>query len=109
MRELTSYHIQLNQSLTTSEIIAINKFVSKNDYEVYLNQDHLIADSSNLPKLLSFFLLADTTKPMKMIIDGENVEYAYQKLEHIWNKRVEQSAQRIKYTASHEDNISIVV
>ncbi|MFG6116741.1 hypothetical protein ACGTN9_16445 [Halobacillus sp. MO56] len=110
MKELTSYQVHLNQAVTTSEIIDIHKFVSNSDYEIYLHQDQLIADVTIMPKLMSFFLLANTKKPIKMIIDGDNAEFAYQILQNILSKHIKQSDQRVKYSASMEDEqISIVV
>ncbi|MFG6119208.1 hypothetical protein [Thalassobacillus sp. B23F22_16] len=110
MKELTSYQIHLNQSVTTTEIIDIHKYVAKSDCEIYLHQGQLIADASIMPKLMSFFLLANTKKPIKMIIDGNNAEKAHEKIEQILSKQIKQSDQRVKYSGSMaEQNISIVV
>ena len=109
MNELTSYKIHLNQQLTTNEILNIHHYVANNECDVYLHQNHLIADAGNVTKLLSFFLLADTQSPIKMIIDGECVDHHYDQLSVLWEQRIEKCDLQTKYDHSITNNISIVV
>ncbi|MCA0969492.1 hypothetical protein LCM20_02660 [Halobacillus litoralis] len=110
LKELYSYQIQFHQPLSTNQIMKLHKLISKNTHQLYLHQGHLIADAGHLPKLLSFFLFMNLDRPIILIIDGENVEAAFQELEQCWMNRVEKSICRKRYTESMmNDNTSIVV
>lgn len=95
MKQIASYQIQLGkQHITMEEMMNIYRFVSQSSYDVYLYQNDLIADASNLPKLLSFFMYSDKESSILMIIDGENVEYAYQKILKICEEPIEECLMR---------------
>lgn len=55
MSQLSSYHLHLNRPLSTDQIINIYKHSTENNRNIYLHQNHLIADAGHLTKLLSFF------------------------------------------------------
>ncbi|KGP72208.1 hypothetical protein [Pontibacillus yanchengensis] len=99
MTQISSYQVHFNQRISMEEIMNIYRFVSKGTYDVYLYQDDLIADVSNLPKLLSFFLYYQKKSPILMIIDGENVEYAYEKIIKVCEKPLEKCEVRSNHEA----------
>lgn len=108
MKQLSSYKLQLGQEhLSMEEVMNIYRFVSQSTYDVYLYQDDLIADASNLPKLLSFFLYFRKEESILMIIDGENVEYAYQKIMKICEEPIEECLIRNSHKA--EEDMAILV
>ncbi|WP_181349031.1 hypothetical protein [Thalassobacillus sp. CUG 92003] len=100
MNQLASYHIHLNQSFTTNEVMSIHNMIQHFNIDMYLHQEDLIADAKNLPKLLSFFLYADVSKPLLLIMDGENAEQGYQQLTERWSAFIEASSQRAAYSQS---------
>ncbi|MFG6149118.1 hypothetical protein [Halobacillus sp. B23F22_1] len=81
MGQLSSYHIYFNQPLSTNQLVNIYKYSTKNNRNIYLHQNHLIADAAHLTKLLSFFLFVDIDQPALMIIDGENIEEVYEMIQ----------------------------
>ncbi|MGP4068323.1 MULTISPECIES: hypothetical protein [Halobacillus] len=100
MEELSSYQLHLHQPLQTNQVMKLYKLVSKSNQNVYVHQNHLIADSGHLPKLMSFFLLMDINEPLVMIIDGEEVEQTFQEIESSWKDNIAEANCRRRYTDS---------
>ncbi|UOQ43252.1 hypothetical protein MUN89_15110 [Halobacillus salinarum] len=98
MEELSSYHVTFHQPLTTQQIISLYKLSSKNNFNIYLHQDHLIADAGHLTKLLSFFLFVKIDQPVLLIIDGEDIESAYKQLQSQCGDCIDHITRRTKYT-----------
>ncbi|AVQ98874.1 hypothetical protein ACTWPF_11810 [Oceanobacillus sp. M65] len=88
MSELSSYKIQLNQNIHTQDIVKIHHYAVKNDVNMYLYRDHLIADTKNLPKLLSFFLLCRKNQSLVLIIDGQDAKEVYYMISQLLNKSI---------------------
>ncbi|SFG28197.1 hypothetical protein SAMN05216353_1327 [Halobacillus alkaliphilus] len=110
MEELSSYQLHLHQPLQTNQVMKLYKLVSKSNQNIYLHQNHLIADGGHLPKLMSFFLLMDIEEPLVMIIDGEEVEETFQEIEDSWQENIAEANRRTKYPDSIiNSNISIFV
>ncbi|MGP4075006.1 hypothetical protein [Halobacillus sp. K22] len=110
MEELSSYQLHLHQPLQTNQVMKLYKLVSRSNQNVYLHQNHLIADGGHLPKLMSFFLLMDIKEPLVMIIDGEEVEKTFQEIENSWQENISEASCRRKYTDSIiNSNTSIFV
>jgi hypothetical protein len=108
--ELNSYEIRLHQPLKTNQIMKMYKCISKHGCDIYLHQNHLIADGGHLPKLLSFFLFVNFNEPILMIIDGENVGAAYDEIQNCWKENLVSTNCRRKYTESMiNSNTSIMV
>ncbi|UOR13020.1 hypothetical protein [Halobacillus amylolyticus] len=100
MNHLSSYDIHFNRSLNTSQIMNLYKQATKHDYTVYLRQNNYIADAGHLPKLLSFFLLFDIDKPALLIIDGEDVNKAFEAIQKECQESVNEISCRTNYTSS---------
>lgn len=108
MKEISSYYIHLKeQPLSMKEIMNIYRFVEQSTYDVYLYQDDLIADTSILPKLLSFFLYYQRNEPILMIIDGENVEYAYQRIMKYFETPIDECYVRNTHVAKEDVAIQV--
>ncbi|WP_404459094.1 hypothetical protein [Oceanobacillus kapialis] len=88
MSELSSYKIQLNQHVHTQDIVKIHQYAVKNDVNMYLYRDHLIADVKKLSKLLSFFLLCKKNQSLVLIIDGEDAKEVYHTIRKLLRKTV---------------------
>ncbi|WP_173916660.1 hypothetical protein [Halobacillus sp. Marseille-Q1614] len=97
MTQLSSFHITFKQPLSTTQILKINKQSSKSDHQIYLHQNHLIADASHLTKLLSFFLFVNTEEPILMIIDGKNVEEMLQSIQDDCGDCIVEVSERSSY------------
>ncbi|MCP3030610.1 hypothetical protein LF817_04585 [Halobacillus sp. A1] len=98
MSQLSSYQIRFNQPLSTTQIVNIYKYSSNNERNIYLHQDHLIADAGHLTKLLSFFLFVNTDQPAVMIIDGENIEEVYHTIHNELEGCIDDISIRSKYS-----------
>ncbi|ARI77691.1 hypothetical protein [Halobacillus mangrovi] len=98
--ELNSYEILLHQPLKTNQIMKMYKCISKHGCDIYLHQDHLIADGGHLPKLLSFFLFVDLREPILMIVDGDNVGAAFEEIHNCWEENIISTTCRRKYSGS---------
>lgn len=110
MQELYSYQIEFNKPLKTNQIMKLYKLLNKDDTDMYLHQNHLIADARHLPKLLSFFLLMEINQPLILIIDGQNAGKTYEEVTSYWEGHIESTACRKKYTgAVIKNNPSISV
>jgi len=108
LNQISSYYIHLKeQRLSMEEIMNIYRFVNRSTYDVYLYQDDLIADACNLPKLLSFFLYYRKNERILMIIDGENVEYAYQKIMKYCEKPIDECYVRNTHVAKEDVAIQV--
>ncbi|WP_226578129.1 hypothetical protein [Halobacillus litoralis] len=104
MNELSSYQIHLNRPLKTNQIMKLHKLIKKNGCDLYLHQDHLIADAGHLPKLLSFFLFLNMDHPFTLIIDGKCVEDVYEEIEDMLTEHIQKSSCRRKYSPSMVEN-----
>lgn len=110
MNELSSYQITLKSPLKTNQVMKLYKTISKNGCDLYLHQNHLIADAGHLPKLLSFFLFMDLDYSFVMIIDGKYVDHVYDEIEAIAQENIAESACRRRYSENViENDISISV
>lgn len=111
MSELSSYQIELNRPLKTNQIMELYKMMSnKEESDLYLHQDHLIADAGHLPKLLSFFLFMDMDQSFVMIIDGVCVDDVYEEIKGDWVGHISESICRRRYSdAMTKNETSIVI
>lgn len=107
LEQLTSYQVQFKQRIDMEEVMNIYHFIVDSSYDLYLYQDHLIADASNLPKLLSFFFYYDTDRPFVMILDGKDVTYAYNKIMSICEEPIENCVVRRFHEANRDQAILV--
>ncbi|MFC4556921.1 HPr family phosphocarrier protein [Virgibacillus kekensis] len=107
MTEISSYKIQLTQTLSTHDIVELHQFASLSDCTFYLYRENAIADAANLPKLLSFFFLTPETDQIVIIVDGPNAEEAYNELEQLLENQVKKAEQRTFHKV--QDGASVVI
>ncbi|WP_010649623.1 HPr family phosphocarrier protein [Oceanobacillus massiliensis] len=74
MDKIGSYKIKLNDNMHMKEVLKLHQIASNCSSNIYLYREQMIADTKNLPKLLSFFLTTSADQTFSMIIDGENAE-----------------------------------
>lgn len=107
LEQLTSYQVQFKKQIDMEEVMNIHHFIVDSSYDLYLYQDHLIADVRNLPKLLSFFFYYNTDRPLVMIIDGKDVQYAYQEIMNICKEPIENCVVRRFHEANRDQTILV--
>ncbi|SDL79810.1 hypothetical protein SAMN05216244_0795 [Sediminibacillus halophilus] len=109
LKEITSYQVDLTYQLTTHEMMKLYHYVSKSEYDVYLYQNGQVADAGNFPKMLSFFLIATSKKPLVIVIDGEKPDEGYRHIKQLLNKNVKQAKIRNRHKVEVDNDISFVI
>lgn len=107
MKEITSYQLDLSKQLDTKEVTDLYRYVSSNEFDVYLYQGGHIADAGNFPKLVSFFLLSNIDEPLVIIIDGEKTEKAFHHIKLLLNHHVKRSIFRKRHKVTEHNSVVI--
>ncbi|MFC0522185.1 hypothetical protein ACFFGV_01095 [Pontibacillus salicampi] len=98
MKHIMSYDLQLHQRISIKEVMNIYRFIIHSSYEVYFYQNQRMVEGHQLPHLISFFFHYKQDLPILMIINGENVEYAYQKIQSFCDKQIQASKKEAHVT-----------
>ena len=91
MQEIASYKIAIQQPLQTKDILNIYEFAQQKDVNIYLYHKDAMADSRDLPKLLTFFLV-NAHDEMLVIIEGKAAKQVHQQLQNVFQQHVMQTA-----------------
>ncbi|MFC2950283.1 hypothetical protein [Virgibacillus sediminis] len=107
MPEISSYEIELDRNIGTQDIIALHQYSSKSNLNIYLYRDNMIADAKNLPNLLSFFYVNLKNQPFVMILDGENVEEGYRRIQSLLKEKTIHEEWRATHKLTGDKSVAI--
>ncbi len=81
---MLSVNLNFTQPLTMNKIVQFYQFTKHYNGNIYLKNNQRLLLIKSLPKLVSFLLML-SPKEMTLVIDGENVQNAYQSISDIYH------------------------